>query len=244
MAEMRWANLLLLAFMLQGATANLVVNPYTNYNEPPPDAVACSAESSCQGIAECTGWAYCADLAGGGTSCMEKLAPGSDSVPANACDNPQANGFVKCDSGHLYRHCSPRNRDGGMFDATDLQTPSPPPSPAMPPDFANQLEGQLFFMGCGLISVLIVGTVRVSPWSRSLLATPCASHAHRWMDGASRAWQLAYLFHVRWQMDSDQLKRSAVDESKDIKGRMRKGRGQAVRARPACKNRRAPIVAC
>ena len=50
------------------------------------------------------------------------------------------------------------------------------------------------------------------------------------MDGASRAWQMAYLFHVRWKMDSDQLKKSAADESKDIIGLMRKGRGQAVRS--------------
>ena len=48
--------------------------------------------------------------------------------------------------------------------------------------------------------------------------------------GASRAWQMAFLFHVRWKMDSDQLKKSAADESKDIKGLMRKGRGQAVRS--------------
>ena len=41
---------------------------------------------------------------------------------------------------------------------------------------------------------------------------------------------MAYLFHVRWQMDSDLLQRSAADESTDIKGLMRKGRGQAVRS--------------
>ena len=60
----------------------------------------------------------------------------------------------------------------------------------------------------------------------------------------SREWQLAYLFHVRWQMDSVQLEKSEADESKSIKGRMHKGRRQAVRARPASKNRRAPQVAC
>ena len=41
---------------------------------------------------------------------------------------------------------------------------------------------------------------------------------------------MAYRFHVRWKMDSDQLKKSAADESKDIKGLMRKGRSQAVRS--------------
>ena len=41
---------------------------------------------------------------------------------------------------------------------------------------------------------------------------------------------MSYLFHVRWKMDSKQLQRSAADESTDIKGLMRKGRGQAVRS--------------
>ena len=50
------------------------------------------------------------------------------------------------------------------------------------------------------------------------------------MDGASREWQMAYLFHVRWQMDSKQLERSAADVSKDMKGLMVKGRGHAVRS--------------
>lgn len=171
---MRAANLLLLELMLQGATANIIVNPYTEYNEPPPDAVACSSTGYCQGIAECGGVAYCADV-GSGRTCMEKLASGSAGVPANACSDPQAKGFIKCESGQLYRHCSPRNRDGGMYDTTGLQSPPstpptppapspfPPPAPqSPPPDFANQVEGQLFFLGFGLIVLLIVATVRFS----------------------------------------------------------------------------------
>ena len=211
--KMRPANpvLLLLALMLPSATADLVVNPYTIYHEPPPDAIDCSSDGNCQGHSECSG-AYCADLNGRRT-CMDKLTSGSDSVPANACDDPQANGFIKCEAGLLYRHCSARNRDGGMFDTTGLQFPSPPPPdgwsgidappkppPAPgspPPDFSNQLEGQLFFLGCGLFFLLIVAI-------------------------------LAYLFHVRWQMGSGQLKRSADDASKGINGLMRKGRGQAL----------------
>ena len=55
---------------------------------------------------------------------------------------------------------------------------------------------------------------------------------------------MAYLFHVRWQMGSDQLKRSADDESKGINGLMRKGRGQAVRSTGLKEPGRAPQVAC
>ena len=41
---------------------------------------------------------------------------------------------------------------------------------------------------------------------------------------------MSYLFHVRWKMDSNQLQRSAADESTDVEGLMRKERGQAVRS--------------
>ena len=116
---------------------------------------------------------------------------------------------------------------------TQIPPPHSPPTPAAPPrplpDFAASTEGQLLFGACALIFILIVGTVRFS-LGLSLLAHLPASHANRWINGASRAWQMAYLFHVRWKMDSDQLKKSAADESKDIIGLMRKGRGQAVRS--------------
>ena len=123
---------------------------------------------------------------------FESFPPG---VPANACDDAQANGFVKCDGGVLHRHCSPRNRDGGMYDSSGLgwAPPSPPdqdvsqdvvdelvqlgtalsPPPAgpaplpPPPEFSSQPEGMLFFGGCILIFMLLVCFVRAS------LSPPC-----------------------------------------------------------------------
>ena len=230
---MQAANFLLLALM-QGAAATAgieIVNPYTDWLQPPPDCVACSSNDDCQ--SSCNN-AYCQDTARISGNCPLNWCVEEDHAPeAVVCDNPKANGFIKCEDGTLYRHCSPSNRDGGMYYTTEIPPPHSPPAPPAPPqpppDFATSTEGQLLFGACALIFILIVGTVRFS-LGLSLLAHLPACHANRWINGASRAWQMAYLFHVRWKMDSDQLKKSAADESKDIIGLMRKGRAQAVRS--------------
>lgn len=182
---MRASNFLLLALM-QGAAATagiLIVNPYTSWGQPPPDCVACSSNDDCQ--SSCTN-AYCnEDFQQISGNCPLNWCVEEDHAPeAVVCDNPKANGFIKCEDGTLYRHCSPSNRDGGMYYTTEIPPPHSPPAPPAPPqpppDFATSTEGQLLFGACALIFILIVGTVRFS-LGLSLLAHLRASHANRWM---------------------------------------------------------------
>ena len=173
----------LLLTLMQGATANVVLNPYTDWVQPPPDVVTCSSNSDCNSNPACTN-SYCAST--NGNTCMDVFGSVPPGVPGNACDDAQTNGFVKCEGGELHRHCSPRNRDGGMYDSSGLgwappsppaaavavalalinRPPTMPPSPPSPlpppPEFSSQPEGMLFFGGCILIFMLIVCFVRAS----------------------------------------------------------------------------------
>ena len=161
--------------------SNYIVNPYTNENEPPPEHVACANDD------ECSSESWCEDPYCDSGFCMEQLtaeyARMTDNgvVNADAVANPKAYGFLSYreEDGKFLRYCSIRNRNGGMFDATNMPPLAPSPSPPPTPDFANQTEGQLLFGACALIFILVVGTVRFS-LGLSLLAHLPASHADRW----------------------------------------------------------------
>ena len=203
----------LLLALMQGATASCldnggcVLNPFTDWAQPPPDVVTCSSNSDCHSNSACTSSAYCTET--NGNTCMDTFGSAPLAGAAdNACDDAQANGFVKCEGGTLHRHCSPSNRDGGNYDTSGLSPPPPeqvdenaaellagvedpplnplwpPAPPPPPPEFSSQPEGMLFFGGCILIFMLIVCYVRASlrlPASSVFSSRLPAPHANRRM---------------------------------------------------------------
>ena len=151
----------------------LVVNQYTSEGGVPPDGIPCTEAADCHASSSCSSgtdavcWTH--ETVYGQHWCADRVAPGTEGTPFDACDDPQANGFIKCYEGILERYCSPRNAPGGMYveGTPPPAPPSPPPTPPFPPaprepllDFTNTLQGQLTFAGSAALFMAINALVR------------------------------------------------------------------------------------